>query len=255
MEPVQQPGGGAPPPGGDPPKPEGGGAPAYVTEEQLQAALTTRFRAFEQKFDRALSDGVGTIATRVREELAGLLPKREPAAEGGEGAPKPEGAGGGAVPGPQAQQASPELRKLQEQITLLTRQAEEARSERDAERARARDSLLRQRVTEALSGVGIEGVRARHALGLLVDAERRVRWSDDGDSILFRTDAHDELDLAGGVREWLKSEDAKLYLPPRGAAGSGDRPGAQPPPARQPAGPVDRATVAEGLRRALLGQL
>jgi hypothetical protein len=225
-----------------------------VTEEQLQAALTTRFRAFEQRLDKALTDGLGTVGTRLREELAALLPKTEPKSAEGE-TQKPEGGGAPSGAGGHPQQPSPELRKLQEQITVLTRQAEEARGERDAERDRARDSQLRQRVTEALSGVGIEGVRARHALGLLVDAERRVHWSDDGESILFRTDAHDELDLTSGVREWLKTEDAKLYLPPRGAAGSGDRPGAHPPPTRQPAGPVDRATVAEGLRRALLGQL
>ena len=97
-------------------------------------------------------------------------------------------------------------------------------------------------------------MRARHALGVLVDAERRVRWADDGESLLFRTETHDELELGAGLREWLKTEDAKLYLPPRGAAGSGDRPGAQPPP-RAPAGPPDRAAVAEGLRRVLLGQM
>jgi len=252
MDPVQPQGGGNAPSTETPKAPAAEDAPGYVTEEQLQAALTTRFRTLEQKLDKALADGVGTIAARIRDELSALMPKREAAVEGGEGAPKPEGPAGAAAPQPAP---SPELRKLQEQITVLTRQADEARAERDAERARGRDSLLRQRVTEALSGVGIEGVRARHALGLLVDAEKRVRWSDDGESIFFRTDAHDELDLTGGVREWLKTEDAKLYLPPRGAAGSGDRPGAQPPPARQPAGPVDRATVAEGLRRALLGQL
>lgn len=244
MDPVQPPGGTAPP-AADPPKPADG-APSYVTEEQVQAALTTRFRTFEQRVDKALSDGLGTMGTKLRDELAALFPKPEPKPEG-EG-PKPDA--GGAQP-----QAAPELKKLQEQIATLTKQAEDARSERDAERARARDSLLRQRVTEALSGVGIEGVRARHALGLLVDAEKRARWSDDGESILFRTDAHDELDLATGLREWLKTEDAKLYLPPRGAAGSGDRPGAQPPGPRAPTGPLDRTTVAEGLRRALLGQL
>jgi len=245
MDPVQPPGGAPPPAAGDPPKPAEG-APSYVTEEQLQAALTTRFRTFEQKVDKTLADGLGTMGTKLRDELAALFPKVEPKAEGDTA--KPEG--GAPQPAP-----SPELKKLQEQIASLTKQAEVARSERDAERARARDSLLRQRLTDALSVVGIEGVRARHALGLLVDAEKRLRWSDDGESILFRTDAHDELELAAGLREWLKTEDAKLYLPPRGAAGSGDRPGAQPPGPRPPTGPVDRATVADGLRRALLGQL
>jgi hypothetical protein len=137
---------------------------------------------------------------------------------------------------------------------VLTRQADEARSERDTERARGRDAQMRQRLGDALSAAGIDGVRARHAVGLLVDAERRVRWSEDGTALLFRTDGHDELELALGLREWLKTDDAKLYLPARGAQGSGDRPGAQPPPRTQ-AGPPDRGTVADGLRRVLLGQL
>ena len=98
-------------------------------------------------------------------------------------------------------------------------------------------------------------MRARHALGLLVDAERRVRWADDTEAIFFRTDAHDELELAAGVREWLKTDDAKLSIPASAPAGSGDRPGALPPSTRAPSGPPDRTAVAEGLRRALLGQL
>jgi len=243
MEPAPPAGGAATPaPGADPPKPTEG-APSYVTEEQLQAALTARFRTFEQKVDKTLSEGLGTFGTKLKDELAALFPKAEPKPE--PAAPKD---------GKPREEPNPELRRLQEQIGVLTQQADDARAERDAERARTRDSVLRQRVTDALSGVGIEGVRARHAIGVLVDAEKRVRWGEDGASILFRTDSHDELELAAGVREWLKTEDAKLYLPARGALGSGDRPGALPPP-RAPAGPPDRTTVADGLRRVLLGQI
>jgi hypothetical protein len=238
MEPVQPPGAAQPPPAGsDPPKPEGE-APKYVTEEQLQSALTERFRALEQKVDRTLS-GLGP---KLRDELATLFPKPEPKPpEGGDGKSPPRKAGDG--------EPAPELKKLQDQIAQLTTKAEAAERERDAERARARDTTLRQRLTEALSVAGIEGVRARHAVGLLVDAERRVRWTEDGQSIAF-----DDIELAAGLREWLKTDDAKLYLPARGALGSGDRPGAQPPP-RAPAGPPDRTAVADGLRRVLLGQL
>jgi hypothetical protein len=226
MDPVQ-PGAAPPPAGTEPPKPEGE-APTYVTETQLQSVLTERLRAFEQKLGQSLS----ALGPKLRDELSALLPKPEP---------KP--------PAAEGKDGNPELRRLQEQVTQLTKQAEDARAERDTERARARDTTLRQRLIEALSVAGIEGVRARHAVGLLVDAERRVRWGEDGATIAF-----DDADLATGLREWLKTEDAKIYLPPRGAAGSGDRPGAQPPP-RAPAGPPDRATVADGLRRVLLGQL
>jgi hypothetical protein len=222
-----------PPAGTDPPK-EGAEAPKYITDEQLQTALGERFRFFEQKIDKAL----GTLGTKLKDEVAALLPKPEP--------PKPADDGKGKDKEPSA---SPELKRLQEQVTQLTKQAEDARSERDAERGRARDATLRQRLTDTLSAAGVEGVRARHAVGLLVDVERRVRWSEDGQSITF-----DDVELAAGLREWLKTDDAKLYLPARGAQGSGDRPGAQPPP-RAPAGPPDRAAVADGLRRVLLGQL
>lgn len=243
MDPEKPVGGAPSPPATDPPAPIEA-APSYVTEEQLQTALTARFRTFEQKVDKALSDGLGAFGSKLKDELALLFPRPEPRPEGG-GAP---------ADGRPKDEPNPELRRLQEQIGVLTKQADDARAERDTERARGRDSLLRQRLTEALSLVGIDGVRARHALGVLVDAERRVHWADDGELLLFRTDAHDELELGVGLREWLKTEDAKLYLPPRGAAGSGDRPGAQPPP-RAPAGPPDRAAVADGLRRVLLGQL
>ena len=117
-----------------------------------------------------------------------------------------------------------------------------------------RDAALRQRVGEVLAGAGIEGVRARHAIGLLVDAEKRVRWSDDGESLVFRTADRDDAELEPGLRGWLKTDDAKLYLPPKGSQGSGDRP-AGTGPAATAGGPPDRREVAEGLRRALLGHM
>jgi hypothetical protein len=245
MDPVQPPAGDSAvsAAAGEPPKESDAPAPKYITEEQLQGTLSERFRAFEHKVDKTLS----AIGPKLKDELAALLPKPEPPkAE----PPKPEGQ----AAGDKEPESHAELRRLQEQISQLTKQNEDARTERDAERARARDVQLRQKLGESLATAGIEGVRARHAIGLLVDAERRLRWSEDGQAILFRGDGGDELDLAAGIRDWLKTEDAKLYLPPRGAAGSGDKPGLAPPP-RAPSGPPDRSTVAEGLRRVLLGQL
>jgi hypothetical protein len=225
---------------------EGSGAPAeapkYITEEQLQTTLASRFKSFEQRFEKTLGESLGGLGAKLKDELSAMLaPKPEP--------PAPEEKKRKDAPAAE----HPELKKLQEQIASLTKQAEDARSERDAERAKARDTLLRQRVAEALGVAGIEGIRAKNAIGILVDAEKRVRWSEDGELLTFRNgDREDE--LAGGLREWLKTEDAKLFLPPRGASGSGDRPGASPP--RAPSGgPPSRADVADGLRRALLGQL
>jgi hypothetical protein len=220
-------------------------APKYITADDLQDSLSARFKPLEQKFDKWLNDTFTSTVTKLRAELA---PRPATPPTTGPSAPETKTEG-------KTKETSPELVRLQEQIASLTKQNEEARSERDAERAKAKDTRLRHRVSEALSGSGVEGVRVRHALGLLVDAEKRVRWSEDGETVLLRSHDGAELELAQGVKEWLATEDGKFYLPARGAAGSGDRPGASPPPRTPPGTPPDRATVAEGLRRALTGQI
>jgi hypothetical protein len=217
-------------------------SPKFVTEDQLNKAITARFKGFEQKIEKTFGESLTAFGGKMKEELAALLP------------PKPEPKEPEKKKDAQAPSAPhPDLKRFEDQIAALTKQADDARTERDAERAKMRDATLRQRLTDALATAGIDGVRARHAVGLLVDAEKRVRWSDDGDAVLFRRAEDDDVELGEGLKHWLKTDDAKLYLPPRGATGSGDRPGAATP--RAPNEPPTRGDVADGLRRALLGQL
>ena len=138
-------------------------------------------------------------------------------------------------------------------MTELTQREKKAADERDAERAKAKDGLLRQKLTDALVSGGVEAPRARHAVGLLVDAEKRVRWSEEDDKLVFQRGEHDEVDLAVGIKDWLKTDDGKFYLPPKGAQGSGDRPGANPP--RAPGGAPNRSALAQALRRVFLGEI
>jgi hypothetical protein len=215
-------------------------APKYVTEDQLDKALTARLRAVEQKVEKTVAQSFDTFSTKLKTELASLFPP--PKAEAKADAKKEP------VP------PDPELTKLKDQVTTLTQQAADARAERDTERAKARDATLRQKLGELLGAAGIEGVRARHVIGLLVDSEHAVRWSDDGDGLVFRTADRGDVELETGLRTWLKSDDAKVYLPPKGTQGSGDRPAIGGPSTR-PTGPPERRDVADGLRRALLGQM
>lgn len=223
----------------DPEKPEGGEKPAqetpkFITEEELTKLLGTRFKAFE----KVVADTIG----KVTEQIVSRLPKEEPAPP--------------APPAPDADEPKkkdPELKKLQDQIATLTQKAEQAERERDQERAKAKDSALRQKVGEALTAAGIDGVRARHVIGLLVDAEKRVRWGEDGETPIFHTPDREDVELPVGLAGWLKSDEGKFFLPPRGTQGSGDRPGAAPPSNSN--APLDRKTVAEGLARALTGRL
>lgn len=122
----------------------------------------------------------------------------------------------------------PKFKGLQKQLEELTKQATTARQERDAEKAKQRDIALRQSLSEHLTKSGVDPKYVKHAVGLLVDAEKRVRYTEDGESIAFRDNDGTEIDLPTGLKSWVKSDDAKIYLPPRGASGSGDRPGGRP---------------------------
>lgn len=220
----------------------GAEAPAkYVTEEQLHRVLGSRLGSFEQKFGKLITDTLGSFTTAMKTELATLLPAK-PDAQPTDTKKKDAQA---------APPESPELKRLNDQVAELTSRAEKAAQERDAERAKAKDSTLRQKVTDALVATGVDAPRARHALGLLVDSEKRIHWSEDGATLLFRRAEHDDVELGPGLKEWLKSEDGKFYLPPRGAAGSGDRGGASPP---RSVGSATRAEVAEGLHRVVFGR-
>lgn len=217
-------------------------APKFVTEEQLNKAITARFKGLEDKVQKSFGDSFSAFTEKLRTEIAALVKTPEAKPEG-------EKKKDGDTPGAEG----PELRSLKEQVARLTKLADDARSERDTERTKSRDASLRQTLADALAHAGIEGVRARHAIGLLVDSEKRVRYADQGDAVVFRRSEHEEAPLDEGLGEWLKSDDAKLYLPPRHAGGSGDRPGGTPP--RTAPAPPTRGDVAEGLRRALLGQI
>ena len=67
---------------------------------------------------------------------------------------------------------------------------------------------------------GIGEKRIKHAMALLVDGEKRVKWDEDGERLVFRDDTSGEIEFNAGIAGWLRSEDAKFYLPaPEAKAG------------------------------------
>ena len=132
---------------------------------------------------------------------------------------------------------------MKKQLEQITASNEQLKAERDAEKKSARDGKLRNTLTEKLTRSGIDPKYVGHAVGILVDVQRRVRFADDeGDDIVFG-----DLDLDTGLKDWVRSDDAKIYLPPRGTHGSGDpRNGKRPPPqgAQPQPGDIGRALLA-----------
>lgn len=156
-------------------------------------------------------------AVPTREEINAELAKLNTAK--GEGEPKGQGADAGKPPVDVT--SSPEFKALQERFEASER-ASAAEREQAAQEARRR--LLRDTIAKN----GFQG-RQEHAARFL-EAER----APDGKPLLRLDDkgnlcwAKEHLGavrltpLEDGVKEWAGSDDAKTYLPPKGAEGTGD---------------------------------
>lgn len=215
-----------------------------LTKAEVAEMVNGAAKTIERKIPK-----VEDIATKVSESLKTTV---DDALKTYDEQRKTEEDKGKPSPGsPPSIEESPAFKALQRQLD----DEKKAREKRDAEladeRAQARASKLRQRVSDALVEGGVEAARVKHALHYLVDGEKRVAWDEhDTESLLFKDEKGELLPLSDGLKGWLKSDEAKIYLPPRGAGGSGGAPGASGP---RSATNSTAANAAEALRKHILG--
>lgn len=124
-----------------------------------------------------------------------------------------------------------ELQTLRKEMGDLKQRAEKAEQERAAERSKNRSMSLKTEAVDELAKVGIT-THARIALSVLLQEGRIAYDTDlgegDEDKLLFRSDEGGGwVDLGVGLKGWAKSQDARIFLPPTGAAGAGTRPTAR----------------------------
>jgi tetrahydromethanopterin S-methyltransferase subunit G len=229
---------------GNPSPKDGQGAsdePEFVTQEALNRAITARLKDHERKLEKQMADFTASLPEKILEGLKDKLPTAEPQT----------GKSKSQEPNPMDH---PEVRGLKKRLDEMETQAKQLQAERDQEQARNKDNTLRNRLQEELANSGVETRRIRHAVGLLVDSEKRVHWDEDG-NILFRDADGSDIDLTNGVKSWLRTEDGKMYLPPRGTSGSGGRsPGGAGITSKE--GEVNRSELArllDGQVRELIG--
>ncbi len=169
---------------------EGNASENSVTMEQVvqvvNSAITARNRAFEAKLESQFSELKSMLSPKTDEQ--------------------PEATSKG------SKKVSPEVEALQNQLKML-----------QGDRAKARDMQLRTTVKEQLMKAGVNPAHVKALVALHVDADKTITYADDNsDEILFKgADSHYTLEQ--GLGTWLKSEDAKPYLPAKGASGSGDK--------------------------------
>lgn len=212
---------------GAPQAPQGTGAPAALDEEKVaQIAAQVVNSAFSTRGKKLRED----ISADVTKSLEGVSKKFEEmfAAAASSGKGKGKGKDG------DEPSDDPKLNSLQRELKELRAENEAAKKERDAEKSARAAMALRQRLAEELGVHGItEPARVKGATALLLSANQ-VRYDDDG-QIVFAESENSLLDLPTGIKAWAKTDDAKIYMPPSGARGSGDRGGAggKPPPSPQ----------------------
>lgn len=123
------------------------------------------------------------------------------------------------------------------EITSLRKQGEELKARLDAAEGSARawkqktrDNAMRSLAYEEFAKYGIDGERA-NALYARFKFDNRLAYEDEEsdpslNNILFNGDDGAQLRFADGMKAYVKTEQAKIYLPPTGARGAGSRPGA-----------------------------
>ncbi len=128
--------------------------------------------------------------------------------------------------------AQAELMKPKEEAKELSRLAQleasnkQMKDEREAEKAAARDSKLRESVKEQLASMNVPASAHKGALALLLT--EKLITIDEAGTVSFVSDTYGPMKLGDGLKDWLKTEDAKAFLPPKGAQGSGDKKYAKP---------------------------
>lgn len=202
---------------------QGTGAPEAPTEQKpstlslddVNRAITARQRDFDKKIEAKLQEHLTNLGKSLESRIAEMLAPKAPGdSDVPDGKPEAKQADGKAK--------DPDVVALKSEITKLKNAQLEIERQRQAEIAKRRDIEMRQLVTERLAAYGITGSRAKHALGYLVDATRTIGVDENG-SPYFRGSDGEPLDVETGLKSWSSTEDAKIYLPPRGIAGSGDR--------------------------------
>ena len=213
-------GGGAPPAGG------GEGGEGGVTDEMrdfvvraVNGAVNTAVNdALTRRLNRALDDRFSqnneALVNQFKEMLQGAAPAE------GQGRPA---AGDDAI----RNAVAPLERRLAEERQARERIEAQARQEREARMRQEEQAAL----SGALTAAGVAGPLAQAAVGLLTpmlerteDGQLRFVSREQGPTGPYE----ERVTVSEGVSRFLKTPDGKHFLPPRPAAGAGNRGGAAP---------------------------
>lgn len=166
----------------------------------------------ERALKKAMAELTKSVTEQISQAVAGLkqpAPTDEDKSKQGKGGEK----------------IDPSVKLLQEEVERLKKQSADDRAARDAAEKTARTKETRTTIREALDKIGIKGARAT-ALISHFETTGVVSYDEDGKVKFSSTrvrakggqpDTLEFPDLATGIADWAKGEEAAEFLPAPGA--------------------------------------
>lgn len=213
---------------------------AKELEEKAAAELDERIgKAIDARMNKAISSHLKRELGKRDEKLDAILAKLGGGGGEGEGAGEADGDAGEAAGGeggePKGKKKAGEAQlppEVEKRLRAMERASQAAEKRAKEAEAKAAEMEQRRRLdeendlsTKALLGLGIkDDVQLESAL-LFHRGKGRIRRDDDGRPVFARKDRDGDEELVPldvGIKEWGKTEEAKRFLPPTEAAGSGN---------------------------------
>lgn len=148
-----------------------------------------------------------------------------------------------------------ELQTLRKQLAENSKAIETANQRAAAAEARRREMDRQKTLGDQLAKAGITDAFKQELAIAFLDRRGRVAWSGEEDdaTLLWNDDLGTQVSFPEGFASWMKTDEAKHFLPPTGTKGAGSRPVAGSPNANQQLTPEQISrNLGEALERSLL---
>jgi hypothetical protein len=209
-------------------------------KSSLPALLTEGLKPTIAGLEKSITDKV-TAATKGFKTAKDTDTDTDTDTDDDEPAGKGKGKGKGADP------------KILAKVAQLEKQVEDEKKAREAAETKSREERVLNSARAALRKAGVPEERVKAAIAVLHNAEGRLRLDDsDRPGLHFQRNGYDEVvEIEKGLDEWLKTDDGKVFLPPRGTEGTGEGTSNGPKVAARKDGKLDWNNVAEAAARNL----
>jgi len=177
--------------------------------------FTARLGTLEKKI---LEKTTASLGEALKTQLPELLKELRPAPPVDDPDPKGKNKGG--------RQDDVELQTLRKQLEENRKNIEIANARAAAAEARRREMDRQKTLLEQLTKGGIKDAFQQELALAFLDRRKRVEWSGDDDdaTLLWNDENGGQVSFTEGLTSWLKTDEAKHFLPPTGTKGAGSRP-------------------------------